>query len=219
MPLPTDTEHHAIFGQNGSGKTVFGLWQLAQRNFDRKPWVIIDFKRDPLIAQIPRIEPIGFSVPRQKGLYVVRPSPADVDDGEVTEWLYDVWERENVGLFIDEGYMFNPRDRALRAVLTQGRSKHIPIIALSQRPSWISPFILSEASHISVFYLQMPQDIQRVREFVPGVNPSALPPHHSFYSYMKQREVHNLGPCPDENEILDMFDRKRVRRGFLWGAL
>lgn len=213
MNFPDDTEHHAIYGMNGSGKTVFALWCLAQRSFHRKPWIIIDFKRDPTIAQISRIEEVGINSrpPRSRGLYVVRPNPADVDEGKVTEWLYKVWAQENTGIMIDEGYMFKPLDRALRAVLTQGRSKHIPVIALSQRPAWVSPFIHSETSFKSVFFLQMPADLDKVRGWLPPCNPEELPPHHSYWYGVKKREFCLMGPCPDENEILDMFDQRPVR--------
>jgi DNA helicase HerA-like ATPase len=217
LALPNDTEHHAIYGMNGSGKTVFALDQLSRRSYDRMPWVIIDAKRDPTIAQIPRIEEIGIDdkPPRRKGLYVVRPMPQDFDDRIVTEWLFKVWQQENTGLMLDEGYMFNARDPGLRAVLTQGRSKHIPVIALSQRPSWISPFIHSESVYKSVFYLQMPQDIDKVQEWLPACAPQELPPHHSYWYAVKTRDFRLLGPCQDENAILDRFDARRVRKWFL----
>jgi hypothetical protein len=218
MVFPSDSEHHAVYGMNGSGKTVFALWCLSMRSFDKMPWIIIDFKRDEMIAKIPRLEEIGIddNPPKRKGLYVVRPLPSDADDGIVTEFLMKVWARERTGLFLDEGYMIKPTDRGLKAVLTQGRSKHIPVIALSQRPSWISPFIHSETSFKSVFFLQMPQDVQRVQEWLPpGVEPRDLPPHHSYYYAVKTRQIARLSACPDENAILQKFDDKFVRRWYI----
>jgi hypothetical protein len=217
MPLARDDEHHAVFGQNGSGKTVFGLYMLSKRSYDRMPWYLIDFKRDEIIRDIPRLEEtdIHGTPTKHKGLYVVRPMPTDVDDGTLTKWLYRLWENGKTGLFIDEGYGFRTQwNPALRAVLTQGRSKKIPVIALSQRPSWVSPFILSESTHMSVFYLQMPQDVARVREFLPDARPKSLPPHEQYYAYLKGREFHHVAACPDENEVLDMFDRRTVRKGW-----
>ena len=46
MQFPDDSHRHAIFGRTGTGKTVFGLWCLSQRSYDKIPWIIIDFKRD-----------------------------------------------------------------------------------------------------------------------------------------------------------------------------
>jgi hypothetical protein len=126
-----------------------------------------------------------------------------------------VWENERTGLFFDEGYMFKRFDPAVRAVLTQGRSKHIPVMALSQRPSWISPFIHSESSFKSVFFLQMPGDIQTVQEWLPRCNPGDLPPHYSYWYGVKTREFALMAPCPNENAVLDAFDARRVRRYFI----
>jgi DNA helicase HerA-like ATPase len=232
LQTPDDTHRHAIFGMTGTGKTVFGLWCLSHRSYDRMPWIIIDFKRDPVIRRLPQLDEVRIdqTPPKHRGLYVVRPSPADADDGLVTQFLYQVWRREGLenssrqgtGIFIDEGYMIKPQDRALRAVLTQGRSKRIPVIALSQRPSWISPFILSESEFKSVFFLQHKSDIDRVGEWLPArdqngwsVDPYTLPQHHSYWYGVPNREFVRLAPCPDEEEVIDRFDTRRVRRYWL----
>jgi hypothetical protein len=39
-----------------------------------------------------------------------------------------------------------------------------------------------------------------------------LAPHHSYWYAVKSREFQHLGPCPDENQVLDAFDARRVRR-------
>lgn len=224
MRMPNDTERHAIYGMTGTGKTVFGLWCLSQRSFDKIPWIILDFKRDPLIQTIPGLSEIDIAdnIPKHKGLYVVRPMPADIDDGAVTSFLYRIWQKERTGLMIDEGYMIPPRDRGLRAILTQGRSKRIPVIALSQKPTWVSPFIHSESEFKSTFFLQMPGDIERVQEWMPAtdqagrvIDPYTLPDHHSYWYSLKGRELVRLGPCPDEDAVLTTFDERRVRQHFL----
>lgn len=214
LRFPNDTERHAIVGMTGTGKTTFGLWCLSQRRYDRLPWVLVDFKRDPLIAQIPRLEEIDINgrIPKHPGLYVTRPGPVDIDDGNVTNFLFRVWERERTGLFFDEGYMLPRLDKGLRTVLTQGRSKHIPIISLSQRPAFISPFLLSESEYKSTFYLGHPADIDRMNEWMPPCDPSTLPDHVSYWYGMKGRQFATLGPCPPESAILDNFDARRPRR-------
>lgn len=217
MRLPGDTERHAIVGTTGSGKTVFGLWCLAQRNFDEKPWIIVDFKADDMIAKIPKLEQVRIdqAVPKRKGLYVVRPSVSDVDDGAVTQYFFDIWEKENTGVFIDEGYMLPPRDKGLRTLLTQGRSKHIPMINLSQRPAFVSPWLLSESEFKSVFYLEHPADIERMNQYMPDVKPQELPDHYSYWYQREGRELRRMSPCPNESDILSMFERRRVRRWWI----
>ena len=217
LRFPDDTERHAIVGMTGTGKTTFGLWCLSKRAYHVRPWVIIDFKCETIIADIPRVEEIDIAgkVPKRKGLYVVRPTPSDIDDGLVTDFLFRVWERENTGLFIDEGYMIPRLDKGLRTVLTQGRSKHIPIISLSQRPAFISPFLLSESEYKSTFYLGHPADIERMNEWQPPCLPQELPDHHSYWYGMKGRQFARLGPCPPASEILNTFDDRVVRRWYI----
>lgn len=219
--VPNDGHRHFITGMTGNGKTVFGLWMLSGRSFDSKPWILLDFKRDLIIEQIPHLTEIGLTdaIPKRRGLYVLRPDPADASTGAMTEWFYKLWRAEHTGLFIDECYNIKRFDVGLQAIMTQGRSKRIPVIALSQKPAWISPFIMSESEFKSIFYLFMPSDIDRIREWLPprddkgrAVDPSALPPHHSYWYCAHTREFARLGPCPDENAVLNIFDARRVRR-------
>lgn len=221
MRFPGDTDRHAIYGMTGSGKTQFGLWCLSQRNYDRKPWIILDFKRDKIIRKIPRLEEIGLnsSIPKHAGLYVVRPLPRDIDNGGVTDWFYSVWKRENTGVFIDEGAMLPQHDEGFRALLTQGRSKHIPVIMLSQRPAYISAYVHSESEFRTVFFLQHQPDLKRVKEYLPPGAPSPydLPEHHSIWFAARDKNCMIMAPCPKESSILDTFDSKVVRkRWFPW---
>lgn len=221
LSFPNDSQHHAIMGFNGTGKTLFGLHCLARRSYTTKPWIVIDFKREHVIGRIPGIEEIDVNaaVPRQRGLYVVRPTVADVDDGAVTAMLYRIWERERTGVFLDEGYMLKAQDRGLRTILTQGRSKRTPIIALSQRPAWVSPFLLSESVYKSTFNLPHPRDIERMREWLPDrdpsgrrTDPSTLPRYHSYWYCQTTGEYALMKPCPGEDAILQAFDDRRARR-------
>lgn len=221
LTFPDDGHRHFITGMTGNGKTTFGLWCLSRRSFDSKPWVILDFKHDPIIERIPHLTEIGLNdaIPKKRGLYVLRPGPEDAATGAVTEWFYKLWRREETGLFIDECYMIKRFDTGLQAIMTQGRSKRIPVIALSQKPAWISPFIMSESEFKSIFYLFMPSDIDRVKEWLPPrddrnkpVDPASLAPHHSYWYCTHTREFARFGPCPDENEVLNVFDARRVRR-------
>ena len=196
---------------------MFGVWCLAHRSYTAMPWIIVDFKGDELIGQIPRLREIGMSekIPRHPGLHVVRPHPNDIDDGGLTAWLFRVWERERVGLFIDEGYMIPQRDKGLRAVLTQGRSKRIPVIGLAQRPRDISTFLLSESEVKSVFRLDHPDDTARMREYIPGqdqhgrrIDPLLLPRFSSYWYSSEDWTLHRFGQCPAPAEILDIYDRR-----------
>lgn len=206
--LPNDTQRCTIIGKTGSGKTQAGIWQLSERSYTSMPWVILDFKRDVLISQIPFTTPIALGfVPREPGLYIAHPNPGDEEKLEA--YIWDIWAAENIGLFVDEGYMLG-HSRALQAVLTQGRSKRIPAILLTQRPSWITRFAFSEADYIQVFRLTDERDRKTVRSFVPYDSDKPLPEYYSIWYDVARDKIDLLRPVPREGRILDTF---RARLG------
>src|ERR1700722_17334554 len=134
---PGPDDRLAIVGRTGSGKTQAAIWHLSRANFDTKPWVILDYKGDELIYRIERAEPTDFdTVPQAPGIYILTILPGEEE--ELSNWFHQVWEQQNVGILVDEGYMIDRNDRWFNACLTQGRSRHIPMIILSQRPVWLS---------------------------------------------------------------------------------
>lgn len=221
IDFPNDTQRHAIIGQTGSGKSHFGMWTLSQRSYDKMPWVVVDSKREDLLKDVPWTDEISPSrkPPRKAGLFVMRPRVAEFADGTMTKFLYDAWDAENTGLFIDEGYAFDRNDPGLKTVLTQGRSKHVPVISLSQKPSWASPFLFSESEFKSIFYLDMPNDIDRVMEWMPArardpvtggpIDPNMLPDHCSYWRH--RREVYRLAPCEPWDKVLERIENRRPR--------
>jgi hypothetical protein len=216
MLFPTDRHRHAIFGQTGSGKTQFAIWCLSRRSYQRMPWVIIDFKHDESIADIPGLIEIRLDKPppKQPGIYVVRPRP-EIDDKFMDALLWEIWKRGKTGIFLDEGYMLGRLNKAYRAILTQGRSKLIPVITLSQRPAWISPFILSESEFITAFFLASPADRDRCAEWMAGADPYSLPKFHSWHWSVPDRRLQFLRPVPKLGEILDRFEPVKRWRDLL----
>lgn len=220
--LPNDSQHMAIIGQNGSGKTVFGVWALSKSTFDHQPKVIIDYKRDALIEAIEGLEEIDYNyVPRHPGLYIIRATKAD--DERLERWFYRAVEQENVGVYIDEGLEVPqnfPRYSGLRTLLTQGRSKQCPVTILMQRPSQVSKFIFSESSFFAVFRLQADSDKARIGEFTPSPRVNrlwnldvAIPRFECRWFDATEDYSAILLPAPPEDEILQTFyDRVRLRR-------
>lgn len=210
--LANDSQRHSIYGKTGSGKTVGGLFYLEKRSWPTKPWTIFDFKRDRIIREIPRLEEIDIRhpPPKKPGLYVVRPLP-ELEQGEVENYLWKVWDNEDHGIFVDESYMMGRFNKAYDSLWTQGRSKNIPIIALSQRPSWLSRFQMTESEFHQLFHLRKPEDLDRLREYMPGIPEKTRRNFHSYYYDDERDELIYLHPTPDENEILNRFDL-RMRR-------
>ena len=214
--VPDDTQRLAIIGATGSGKTQAGLWHLSIRNYDVKPWVIYDFKNESLIAEIESMaftSSLSSPPPSRPGIYVVHALPDEED--AISDHMRRVWEQTNIGVYIDEGYMVGNNNKGFRLLLTQGRSLHIPMITLSQRPVWMDRFVFTESEFIQVFRLQSIQDVKKVGEYVPGYERALaahpLKKYHSYYYNGTENRLTRLGPVPDREAILDTFYHKLSR--------
>lgn len=173
------------------------------------PWVVYDFKTDELINSIERAQHVDLDfIPPKKatGLFVVHPLPGDVD--AVTSQMWKLWERRNVGIYIDEGYMVGQDNEAFNALLTQGRSRHIPMIVLSQRPVWMSRFVFSEANFFQVFALNDRRDQKTIESFIPVNMQGRLPEYHSWYYDVDKDKLTLFKPVPQVDAILSTIDRK-----------
>lgn len=222
MRLPDDTQRHGIVGQTGSGKTVAELWALEKRSWHKMPWTLIDAKRDPTIRRIPRLEEydVRESPPKQSGLYVVRPLPDEEE--EVNQLMWRIWQREKHGIAADEVYMLGRFTDGFQAIMTQGRSKRIPVIGCSQRPSFLNPFYLDGLDFHQVLHVPNPNDFKKLSKWIPGLQPTDRNFHSQYYDVARD-ELTYCSPVPDEEEILDRFDRKmphrvRLLRGFFENA-
>ena len=209
--LPKNSERVSVLGKTGSGKTQAAVWQLSQRDFNHMPWIVYDFKLDPLINSIDGVEHLELSdpLPKQPGIYLVHPHPDDIDG--VRDQMWKIWEAENTGVYIDEGYMVcgpDKRNPAFRSLLTQGRSKRIPMMVLSQRPVWLDRFAFSESEYYQVFSLNDARDRASVRAFVPADLDQRLPDYHSYWYDVPADKVVVLQPVPGKDAILGAFAAK-----------
>lgn len=210
MRLPNDSQRLVIVGRTGSGKTRAGMWHLSKRNFSN-PWIILDYKRDELIAASPAIEirPKD-KLPKYGGLYVVRPNPIS-DDEDVENMMLRMWARGNIGLYCDEGFMV-PNVNALNMILTQGRSLRVPCITLSQRPVWLSRFVFSEADFFQLFDLNDARDRKAIGSFMPADAQQRLPEFHSWYYDVGKNDIAPWSPVPGDDEIIAGFKIPKKHR-------
>ena len=213
--FPGGDARTTVIGATGSGKSTCGVWLLSHQRFDKRPWVILDFKREAIFDAIgiPPIRQIGLgSVPKKAGLYLVSPRP-DQDD-ELEEWLWRVWQRENVGLFVDEASLMPDRD-AWRAILQQGRSKRIPCIACTQRPVDVKRGLFSEASYFCIYRMADKRDYKTVEGFVPADLSAPLPTYHwHWYDVARNRLLH-MAPVPPPSAIAETT-RARIPNITTW---
>jgi len=198
-----------LIGATGTGKSTNGVWMLAHQPLDRRPWIIIDFKREQLFdaVGIPPIRELDLSAgpPRKAGLYILSPRP-DQDDA-LEAFLWRVWERENIGLFVDEASLM-PDQTAFRAILQQGRSKRIPLIACTQRPVNVQRALFSEASFFCVYRMADKRDYQTVQGFIPTDLSRPIPDHHWRWYDVARNQLLLMGPVPPPAAVAAMLAGK-----------
>lgn len=181
------------------------LWSLSHRNFHLMPWVIYDFKTDESINMIQGARHITLDeLPTRPGIYIAHPHP----DDDVQPHLANIWVKGNTGIFIDEGYMMGNRNRWFRSLLTQGRSKRVPMIILSQRPAWMDRFVFSESEFFSIFHLQHEDDRKNVQKFVPANLDKRLPEFQYRNYNLYDDTVYTMPPVPKIETILGTFERR-----------
>lgn len=212
--LPTNQQQTMIVGRNGTGKSTAGLWLLScyieNNALDHGAWVIFDAKGEELIREIARIPGVNnitlADTPPKKGLSILRGTPDDMSSDAMEGFLGRIHARGKCGLMFDEGYTFDARSKMLRNIYTQGRSLRIPIITLSQRPSWLCRFAFSEASFYMIFPLNDADDRREVRRFAPVDMDKRLADYHSWWYDVGKNSVTEFSPVPPGDVILDKFD-------------
>lgn len=202
---PGGDDRTTLIGATGSGKTTCGVWLFSHMRFASRPWVIIDFKREQIFDAIgfPPIRAINYdTVPRRKGVYILAPNPGQEE--ALDDWLWRVWKKENVGLFVDEASLM-PDSDAWQAILQQGRSKRIPVIACTQRPVMAKRALFSEASFFCVYRMQDKRDAKIIEGFVPADLSLPLPPHHWHWYDVARNRLLAMSPVPPPDHVADMM--------------
>lgn len=200
--LPGASDRTIVIGGTGTGKTVAGAWLLSKQRFDKRPWIALDYKDEELWDRVgdPPMRDLRFgNMPGKKGLYRMSVNPGQED--ELEEWLWQIWARGNIGLFCDEATLL-PQKQAMKAILRQGRSKLLPVIACTQRPVEIDREFFTESQFKMIFKLDDIRDYKTVQMFTGGVNvEKRLPAHWSYWIDTKQGKAWTLKPTPPPNEI------------------
>lgn len=212
LKWPGPADRTAVVGRTGSGKTVAGVWHLSGKDFTNpqgQPWAVFNTKGDPLLNEIAAIEGVKNialdKTPEEPGLYIYNTVPGDAD--AINDALGRIWQRQNCGVYIDEGYMIENDDN-LNALLTQGRSRNCPVIMLSQRPAWITKYMFSEADFVQLFNLQIQDDRKKIKQLVPVDKDYSLRKHHSYWYNVGDDILTPLGPVPPPDELVERIRAK-----------
>jgi hypothetical protein len=219
--FPGGDQRTTILGATGSGKSTCGLWMLAHQRLDRRPWIVFDFKREQFFDRVgfPPIRHLSLAdvIPSRPGLYLVSPRPGD--DLQVDAFLWRVWEHENCGLYVDEAPLMPDANifHAFPACIQQGRSKHIPIIACTQRPVGVARGLFSEASFVAVYDVTDVRDFKLIQGFVPAELTASSPPRfHWRYWDRDRRTILNMGPVPRPAIVAAMLANRAPYQANAW---
>lgn len=164
-----------LIGKSGSGKSMLAL-QILLDTVRENPEIsvlIINHKNE---KDLNRVLPPCKKIPSSFKIcdrYNIVPMLGNKDDELATnKLLQDIYhnaeKRGHKGciVLIDEGLMINPRNMEMLALQTQGRSKDISVITLSQRPKYISLFTITQASEIFIFNVMGKEDIKTLEEVI-----------------------------------------------------
>jgi hypothetical protein len=218
-----DTQHRTvIIGRNGSGKSVAGAHTLLlyRERYPTFPWIIFNPKGDKLLdsigAERADLTKHLTKHPLGEGMRIYSPVPETDDDEHVNAILEQALWHENVGLYFDEGYSIPTNSKPYRRAQTQGRSKRVPIITLTQRPVFLDKFTFTEASFFQVFDLVDTNDKKKVRENTGIQMDERLLPYHSHWYEVNSGRRYKMTPVPNEDVILQRFrDLQPKKKGFL----
>ena len=226
---PGKEDRLTINGMSGSGKSTFALWLFAESaDYDKKPWILIDFKGEKIIQQmiaekLAVVVSVKGDIPRAPGVYVVSPDPLKDGMPAVTEFLWKIYSKGKIGVFLDEATMI-PELRGeantggpFQSILSQGRSKEIPCWVLAQRPVNVNKMVYSENNYYCAFRLRSKDDLKKVIDAIPEDSagfertwPYTVPlgRYHSRWYDAQQDKSWILHPSPPADTTLDiLYDR------------
>lgn len=194
-----DDQHVLIAGRTGSGKT-----ELLYAYTSGYPFVaVLDTKEEftfggyvlpDEIAIITRLDQLDL-VEEPKIIY--RPHFSELTQEAFSEFFFWCYYRQNTVVVVDELMSVSPNPfvipEGLKACLTRGRSKHVPVWSATQRPSGVSQLPISESNHFFIFDLNMKQDRDKLYN-VTGVEEFLEKPglYKFWYYNVRQEDEHAI---------------------------
>lgn len=166
-----------ITGSSGSGKTTVAL---ALVDAMPSPRIILDTKRDPGIKKWAERNNIQFfeGLPDWKKIeddLIVQPNPEEIADPDlIDQWLGNAFFcKWAPSIYIDEGYQSGASNRKLgvgvTGLWTRGRALGFCTLIGTQRPAWISSFVITESDHYYCMRLTDDKDREKMAGFMNNV--------------------------------------------------
>jgi hypothetical protein len=189
--LPRKNERAFLAGMTGSGKSVLARYLCSQESsvliFDAKDEINWKgYKRFTRLAKL-----IAAREPRA----IYAPTFKELDNQDYHDKFFKyAFFRGKVCVYVDELYAVadgNDLPPYYKACLTRGRSKGIKTYTATQRPISIPQWVISEAENKYIFYLQMPQDREKIEKVcglsVDEQNALDMERHQFFFQTLRFR--------------------------------
>lgn len=189
----------AIIGSTGSGKTQMLMAQM--RGYPYAPIYIMDTKGDESLLNfvesqgdnaktISSIDALVKESKRKTGPDYIHIAPTKQEVSEpqlLDDYLSAIYDLNKPCLIaVDEIYQVNVGINGgpgLNGLLTRGRSKGMTVISCSQRPAWMSKFVITESQLFIIYRLNNPEDYEKIRKMgIPFPKNKELDKYY-FYVY------------------------------------
>ncbi len=191
-PLIKANEHVFVAGRTGSGKTF-----LAKKFLAQYPNVVVLDTKGMLDWNelLPEEKTIVTSLAKigeaKTDKIIYKPRWQEMDFEVYNRFFKWVYQRKNTIVWVDEVMAVCPNPFKIpdfyKAILTRGRELNIAVWSLTQRPSGIPQIVISEATHLFIFDLNMEQDRNKLTE-ITGYDEFETRPGKFHFWYADIRE-------------------------------
>lgn len=166
--------------------------------------LVLDPKLDDQVAGLPNAHVaygVRAALKALPGRVIYRPLPSEIEDlpRAFEPLARAVFVAGACGLVLHETEIVAPSSGArrwLRSLIAWGRSRNVPVIFCTQRPSRIDRLARSEPAHVYLFRLADADDLRTISGLM-GVKSSALRPlstEHAFYYRGPDGRVVTMAP-------------------------
>lgn len=188
-----------VTGRSGSGKTWLATAWIARGGEPWRQGIAVDPKHALGSRELPGWEiVVGFGNAlrlwgREHPRLIVRPTWGDYERGAGYDQLaHRVLMASrcgaSAGWYDDEVLNAAPAGRlqpGLERLVTEGRGRCVPVLAATTRPVGVHNKLLSEASHLLIFTLNLEGDRRKLASFAGAelLDPRLLTEPHTFAHY------------------------------------
>lgn len=193
-------EHVALIGDTGSGKTF-----LESRLLDYRQYVIVlrtkaDDISFPGYKKVRTVAQLGSDSDK----YLLEPRYEE-QARECRRALEMVWKQGGWTIAIDELYYATllGLEKPINKLLTQGRSKSISVVCGMQRPTGITRFAISQATHVFTFQSEG-RDVKTIADATTPQAKLIVPElkQYQFWYWNRKSKLHTVSIAQNLRQVL-----------------